>query len=100
MYAKLTCVSLWKQCDIPHSGIVCDITPLQNFFVDITPVVSKAYVTCSTLSHGIFMPADQNIFKQRSYLLFLPNSMPFIINYVILNLQLDRDMRNYMNSMT
>ncbi len=26
-YAMLKCVSLWNQCDIPHSGIVCDITP-------------------------------------------------------------------------
>ncbi len=41
-YAMLRCVSLCNQCDIPHSGIVCDITPLQNFFFDITPVLSKA----------------------------------------------------------
>ncbi len=34
---------------------------------------------------------DQNICKQISYLLFLPNSMPFIINSVILSVQLDRD---------
>ncbi len=45
-YAMLKSVSLWNQCDIPHSGIVCDITPLQKFFFDITPVLSKAYVAC------------------------------------------------------
>ncbi len=51
------------------------------------------------LSHSVFMrsriiilvPADQNICKQRGYLLFLPNSILFIINSVILSLQLDRD---------
>ncbi len=37
----LKSVSLWNQCDIPHSGIVCDITPLQNFFFDINPVLNK-----------------------------------------------------------
>ncbi len=36
IYAMLKSVSLWNQC-----GIVCDITPLQNFFFDITPVLSK-----------------------------------------------------------
>ncbi len=51
----LKCVSLWNQCDIPQSGIVCDITPLQKFFFDITPVLSKAYVSRSTLSRGVFM---------------------------------------------
>ncbi len=51
-YAVLKCVSLWNQCDIPLSCIVCDI-------------------------------------KQRSYLLFVPNTTPFIINSVILSLQLD-----------
>ncbi len=47
-YAMLKCVSLWNQCDIPHSGIVCDITPLQKFFFDITLVLNKAYVSRST----------------------------------------------------
>ncbi len=41
VYAMLKYVSLWNQCDIPYSCIVCDITPLQNFFFDITPVLSK-----------------------------------------------------------
>ncbi len=45
------------------------------------------------------MLAEQNICKQRSYFLILPNSMPFIINSVILSLQLDRDIGNHMNSM-
>ncbi len=34
-YAMLKCLSLWNQYDIPHSGIICDITPLQNFFFNI-----------------------------------------------------------------
>ncbi len=38
-YAMLKCLSLWNQCDIPHSGIVCDITPLQNFFFDIKEIL-------------------------------------------------------------
>ncbi len=46
-YAMIKCVSLRNQCDIPHSGILCDITP-QNFFFDITFVLSKAYVSRST----------------------------------------------------
>ncbi len=65
VYAMLKCVSLWNQCDIPHSGIVCDIIPLQNFFL-ISP---------------------------------LSKSMPFIINSLILSLQLDMDIWNYMNRM-
>ncbi len=47
-YAMLKCVSLWNQYDIPHSGIVCDITPLQNISFDMTLVLSKAYVSRST----------------------------------------------------
>ncbi len=46
-YAMLKCVSLWNQCDIPHSGIVCDITFLQNLVFYITPILSKVYVACS-----------------------------------------------------
>ncbi len=30
---------------IPHGGIVCDITLVQNFFFDITSVLSKATPT-------------------------------------------------------
>ncbi len=66
---------------------------LTHFF-DITPVLSKAYVARSTLSCGVFMHIRCQMIKsckQRSYLLFLPNSMHFIINSVILSLQLDRD---------
>ncbi len=101
LIAMLKGVSLWNQWDISHSGIVCDITPLQYFFFDITPVLIKAYVACSTLSCGVFMCDRYQLIKifERSYLLFLPNSMPFIINSIILRLQLDRDISNYMNSM-
>ncbi len=81
-------------------------------YIFITPVsgvclVSSLHVwwrvACSILFHGVFMCSRcqqiKNICKQRSYLLFLPNSMPFIINSVILSLQLDRDIWNYMSSM-
>ncbi len=87
-YALLKSVSLWNQCDIPHSGIVCDITPLQNIYFDIIPVLSNAYVAC------VFIRGKCQLIKtfvnKEVYLLFLPNSMLFIINSVILSLQLDR----------
>ncbi len=61
-----------------------------------------AYMARSILSHGIhvrYVPSDQTICKQRNYMLFLPNSMPFIINSAILILQIDRDIWIYMNNM-
>ncbi len=63
VYTMLKCVSLLNQCDIIHSGIVCDITPLPNFFLDITPVKSKAYVAHSTLSRGVFMHGRCQLIK-------------------------------------
>ncbi len=62
-FAMLKYVSLWNQCDIPHSGIVCDITLLQNFFFDITHVLSEAYVACSILSHGVFTCSRWQLIK-------------------------------------
>ncbi len=59
----LKCVSLSNQCDIPHNDIVCDITPLQNFFFDITPVLNKAYVGRFTLSCGVFMHGRCQLIK-------------------------------------
>ncbi len=59
-YAMLKCV----HCEInmiSHSGIVCDITPLQNFFFDITPVLSKATPPTKNLCHvpSLLVPGTQ-----------------------------------------
>ncbi len=57
-HTMLKSVSLWN-----HSGIVCDITPLQNFFFDIILVLSKIYVAGSKLSSAIFMHGRCQLIK-------------------------------------
>ncbi len=63
-------------------------------------VLIKAYVERSTLSRGVFMHRRCQLIKtfvnkeERSYSLFLPNSMPFIINSVILSLLAVDDLRS------